>query len=234
MRASIKKALYAAFPHTLPVLAGFGFLGLTYGVYMRTAGFSPWFPFGMSATVFAGSMQFVATDLLLGAFQPLQVLLMTLLVNARHLFYGISMLDRYRGMGWKKPYLIFGMCDETFSINCATEVPLGVDRGWFYFFVTLLDQFYWVAGATLGGLFGGLLPFSAEGLEFSMTALFVVIFIDQWRKEKQHLSHLLGVGLSLLCLILWGKGDFLLPAMAAILLSLTLIRPLFKEGDQCK
>ena len=181
MRASIKKALYAAFPHTLPVLAGFGFLGLTYGVYMRAADFSPWFPFGMSVTVFAGSMQFVATDLLLGAFQPLQVLLMTLLVNARHLFYGISMLDRYRGMGWKKPYLIFGMCDETFSINCATAVPLGVDRGWFYFFVTLLDQFYWVAGATLGGLFGGLLPFSAEGLEFSMTALFVA-----WKSLSCH------------------------------------------------
>lgn len=231
MSASVKKALYAAFPHTLPVLAGFGFLGFTYGVYMRTAGFSIWFPFGMSVSVFAGSMQFVAADLLLGAFQPLQVLLMTLLVNARHLFYGISMLDRYRGMGWKKPYLIFGMCDETFSINCATEVPLGVDRGWFYFFVTLLDQFYWVAGTTVGGLCGGLLPFSAEGLEFAMTAMFVAIFLDQWKKEKRHLSAALGVVLSLSCLILWGAGDFLLPAMAAILLALTLVRPLYKEEE---
>lgn len=223
--SAIRKAFCTAFPYTIPILAGFLFLGMTYGLYMRSSGFPFWFPLGMSVTVFAGSMEFVATDLLLGSFQPLQVLLMTLLVNARHLFYGISMLERYRGMGFKKFYLIFGMCDETFSINCATDVPLGVDRGWFYFFVTLLDHLYWITGATLGGLFGTLLPFNTEGLSFAMTAMFVVIFMEQWKKEVKHTSALIGLFASLFCLLLWGAEDFLLPAMAAILLLLTLIWP---------
>lgn len=107
--ADWKKALKCAFPHTLPILAGFLFLGITYGIYMNVSGFSFWYPMLMSMTIFAGSMEFVAVNLLLGAFDPLQALVMTLMINARHLFYGISMLDKYRGTGWKKWYLIFGM-----------------------------------------------------------------------------------------------------------------------------
>lgn len=226
------KALLAAFPHTVPILAGFLFLGIAYGVYMRTAGFSAIYPIVMSITIFAGSMEFVTVNLLLGAFDPLGALGLTLMVNARHLFYGISMLDRFKGTGAKKAYLIFGMCDESFSINCTAEIPAGVDRGWFMFFVTLLNQIYWVGGAALGGLFGSFITFNTEGLDFVMTALFVVIFLEQWFKEKQHYSALLGIALSLLCLFLLGGENFIVPAMAAIIVSLTLLRkPLEKAGD---
>lgn len=227
-----KKALKCAFPHTLPILAGFLFLGITYGIYMNVSGFSFWYPMLMSMTIFAGSMEFVAVNLLLGAFDPLQALAMTLMINARHLFYGISMLDKYRGTGWKKWYLIFGMCDESFSVNYTAQVPEDVDRGWFMFFVTLLNQLYWVTGATLGGIFGSFLHFNTEGLDFVMTAMFVVIFLNQWLKEKNHASSLLGLGLSLLCLIAFGADNFILPAMAAILAALTLLRRPLEKGDR--
>ena len=170
----LRKALVAAFPHTIPIFAGFWFLGLTYGVYMNASGFSFWYPMFISLTVFAGSMEFIAVNLLLGAFHPLQALMLTLMVNARHLFYGISMLERYKHTGWKKPYLIFGLCDETFSINYTAKIPENVDKGWFFFFVTLLNHLYWFLGATLGGLFGSLVQFETRGLEFAMPAMFGV------------------------------------------------------------
>ena len=178
----------------------------------------------MSLTIFAGSMEFITVNLLLGAFNPLQAFAMTLMINARHLFYGISMLDKYKGIGWKKFYLIFGMCDESFSINYAAEIPTDVDRGWFMFFVTLLDHFYWVFGATLGGIFGSLIHFNTEGLDFAMTALFVVIFLEQWLKDTDHTSAVLGLALSLLCLIAFGADNFIIPSMIAILGILTLLR----------
>lgn len=191
-----RKALKAAFPYTVPIFPGFWFLGVTYGIYMNKSGFSFWYPTLMSMTIFAGSAEFLTVNLLLGAFNPLQALTMTLMLNARHLFYGISMLDKFKGTGWKKIYLIFGMCDESFSINYTADIPQDVDRGWFMFFVTLLDQLYWVSGATLGGIFGSLIHFSTEGLDFVMTAMFVVIFLEQWLKDRRHTSALLGLGLS--------------------------------------
>lgn len=226
-----RAAFRAAFPYTVPILAGFLFLGTAYGVYMNVSGFPAIYPILMSMTIFAGSMEFVAVNLLLGAFDPMGALALTLMVNARHLFYGIAMLDKYRSVpGWKRWYLIFGMCDESFSINCAAQAPEGVDRGWFYFFVTLLNQCYWVCGATLGGIFGSLLDFNLEGLEFVMTALLTVLFLEQLLKEKDHTSALLGVGMSLLCLVLFGSSDFIIPAMLAILGGLTLLRgPLEKK-----
>ena len=148
------RALRAAFPHTIPIFAGFCFLGITYGIYMNVSGFSFVYPMLMALTIFGGSLEFVAVTMLLGTFAPLQTLIMTLMIQARHLFYGIAMLDKYKGLGWKRYYLIFGMCDESFSINYTAQVPQGVDRGWFMFFVTLLNQAYWVLGATLGGLLG--------------------------------------------------------------------------------
>lgn len=226
----IKKAAIAAFPHTIPIFAGFWFLGLTYGIYMNVSGFSFWYPMLMSLTIFAGSMEFVAVNLLLGAFDPFQAFVMTLMINARHLFYGISMLDKYRGVGLKKFYLIFGMCDESFSINYTADIPEDADRGWFMFFVTLYNHFYWFFGATLGGIFGSLLHFNTEGLDFVMTAMFVVIFLEQWLKEKDHKSALLGITLSLLCLIAFGSEDFLLPAMLSILGVLSLFRKPLEKG----
>lgn len=226
-----RKALKGAFPHTIPVMTGYLVLGISYGVLITASGFPFWMPMLTSLSIFAGSMEFVLVNLLLSGFDLLQAFLMTLMINARHLFYGISMLDRYRGMGLKKLYMIYGLTDESFSINCVTEPPEGVDRSWFMFFVTLLDHSYWFTGCTLGGIFGSLVHFNTEGLEFVMTAMFVVIFLEQWKKDKNHLSAILGLALPLLCLLIFGAEHFMIPAMVAILAGLTLIRkPMEKEA----
>ena len=229
----ISRALNCAFPHTIPIFAGFCFLGMTYGIYMKVSGFAFWYPMLMSLVIYGGSLEFVAVSMLLAPYAPMQAFLMTLMIQARHLFYGIALLDKFRGMGWKKPYLIFGMCDETFSINCTAEIPEDVDRGWFYFFVTLLNQIYWVLGATAGGLVGGLIRFNTEGLDFVMTAMFVVIFLEQWRKEKRHDSAAVGMAASVVCLAIFGADNFLIPTMVCILAVLTALRrPLEqKEAD---
>ena len=225
-------ALKAAFPHTIPIMTGFLFLGMTYGIYMNVSGFSFWYPMLMSMTIFAGSMEFVTVSMLLGAFHPLEALSMTLMINARHLFYGISMLDKYKGTGLKKLYLIFGMCDESFSVNYTADIQEGVDKGWFMFWVTVLNQFYWVLGSTLGGIFGSFIRFNTEGLEFVMTALFVVIFLEQWMKEKNHTSAIVGLVISVLCLILFGRDDFIIPAMLGILGVMTLLRKPMEKGGE--
>lgn len=220
----IKKAFVAAFPQTLPIFAGFTFLGIAYGLYMRAEGFPAVYPIVMSFVIFAGSMEFVATGLLSGPFEPFRALFLTLMVNARHLFYGLSMLDKFGDAGWKKPYLVFGMCDESFAINLTADIPPDVDRGWFMFFVTALNHLYWVFGATLGGLAGTYFDFEAKGLEFVMTALFIVLFLEQWRKEKTHHSAVIGVTASFFCLVVFGAENFIVPAMALILVSLGLLR----------
>lgn len=232
MKKKYLSAFKAAFPYTIPIFAGFWFLGLTYGIYMNVSGFSFWYPCLMSLTIFAGSVEFVAVNLLLGAFNPLQALAMTLMINARHLFYGISMLDKYKGTGPKKFYLIFGMCDESFSINYTADIPEDVDRGWFMFFVTLLNHFYWFFGATLGGIFGSLIHFNTEGLEFVMTAMFVVIFMEQWLKDKKHTSEILGLLISGICFCVFGADRFIIPAMIGILVVLTGARGGIEKGDE--
>lgn len=225
------KALKSAFPHTIPILAGFLFLGFSYGVLMNVKGFSFIYPLLMALTIFGGSLEFVAVSLLLGSFAPLSALLMTLVIQARHLFYGISMLEKYRGTGIKKLYLIFGMCDESFSINYSAKIPQEVDKGWFMFFVTLLNHSYWVTGAVLGGLCGNLITFDIKGLEFVMTALFVVIFLEQWLKEKKHYTALIGILSSAVCLMVFGSDYFLLPTLLCILVLLTALRrPIEKAG----
>lgn len=226
------KALKAAFPHTIPIMTGFLFLGMTYGIYMNVSGFSFWYPMLMSMTIFAGSMEFVTVNLLLGAFHPLEALTMTLMINARHLFYGISMLDKYKDTGLKKVYLIFGMCDESFSVNYTADIQEDVDKGWFMFWVTVLNQFYWVLGSTLGGIFGSFIWFNTEGLEFVMTALFVVIFLEQWMKEKNHTSAIVGLVISVLCLVLFGRDDFIIPTMLGILGVMTLLRKPMEKGGE--
>lgn len=232
-RSELQLAFRAAFPATIPILAGFLFLGIAYGIFMNISGFGAGYAFLMSLLIFAGSMEFVAVHLLLGAFNPLGAFFLALMVNARHLFYGISMLEKFKGSGLKKIYLIFGMCDETFSINYTAQIPQGVNKGWYMFFVTLLNHIYWVLGATIGGLFGSLVQINMEGLEFVMTALFVVIFIEQWLKETTHHSALLGLGLPVLCLFIFNGDNFIIPSMILILCVLTLMRrPLEKKTGE--
>lgn len=224
-------ALRAAFAYTIPVLTGYGFLGFAYGVYANVSGFSFLYPLIMSLVIYGGSLEFLTVSMLLSTFAPLQTFLAALMIQARHLFYGIAMLEKYKGMGWKRFFLIFGMSDETFSVIYTAKVPENVDRGWFMLFITLLDQFYWVAAATLGGLFGSLISFSTEGLDFVMTAMFVVIFLEQWLKERKHYTALIGLGASALCLYIFGADSFLIPSMICILAALSALRkPIEKAG----
>ena len=230
-RARRKNAFKLAFPKTLPILAGFLFLGMSYGFYMRVSGFSFVYPLTMSLVIFGGSLEFVAVSMLMSVFAPLQTFIVALAIQARHLFYGIAMLDKYKDTGKKKPYLIFGMCDESFSINCSAEIPDDTDKGWFYFFVTVLNQSYWVAGATLGALVGGFISFDTTGIEFVMTAMFTVIFLEHWLKNKKRLPSLIGAFSSIACLILFGEDSFLIPSMACIICFLSLFRGRLERED---
>lgn len=219
-----KQAFQLALVRTAPIFAGFSFLGIAYGILMNANGFSFLWPTLISIIVYAGSMEFVAVSLLTGPFDPLGAFLLTLMVNARHLFYGISMLDKFRDTGRYKPYLIFGMCDETFSINCFAQVPAHISQADFMFFVTLLNHIYWVLGSMIGGILGSFIPFSTKGIDFVMTALFVVIFLDQWKSNKQHAPALAGLAASVVCLLVFGAENFIIPAMLAIVLVLSLMR----------
>ena len=233
-KASWLTTLKVAFPYTLPILAGFGFLGMAHGILMTKAGLGVFYSLGMAIIVFGGSLEYVAMELLLAAFAPGTAFFTALLVQARHLFYGIAMLDRYKGLGWKRFYLIFGMCDESFSINYTAQIPEGVDEGRFMFCVTLLNQLYWVTANVIGGLLGGLITFDVAGLDFVMTAMFVVIFLEQWLKEERHGTALIGVGASVVCLTVFGPDSFLLPTMACILVLLTVFRKPIERSDAQK
>ena len=223
-------ALGAAAPRTIPVLAGYFVLGLGYGIYVESLGLPVWLPMLMGTVVYGGSLEFVLASLLLGAFSPLSAFLMALMIQARHLFYGLAMLERYKGYGWRSAYMIFAMSDETFSITCSAQPPVGVDRGWFMFVITLLDQLYWVLSAGLGAVVGSVLPFSTEGVDFVMTAMFVVIFLEQWLKEKEHSASLIGLTVSVLCLVVFGPDSFMVPTMVLIVGLLALLRkPLEKK-----
>ena len=220
----IKAAFFAAFPNTIPILAGFLFLGIAYGIYMNQSGFKFYYPMFMSFIIFAGSVEFATVSWLLGSFDPVNIFFLTLMINARHLFYGLSMLEKYNIPGWKKLYLIYGMCDESFSINATVDVPKDIDKGLFMFFVTMLNQIYWVAGATIGGIFGSFIPFDTKGLEFVMTALFVVIFLENWLKEKDHNASVIGLFISFICLMIFKGTNFIIPSMIIKLSVLTLLR----------
>lgn len=224
-------ALKAAFPHTIPVLTGFLFLGIAFGILLNSKGYHFGWALLMSGLIFAGSMQFVAINLLASAFNPLNAFLLTLLVNARHLFYGLSMLKSFKEAGRKKPYLVFGLIDETFSILCSTETPQGVDKGWFMFFVTLLNHVYWVTASAIGALLGSMFNFNTKGIDFVMTSLFVVIFINQWKSQKQHAPAVMGVTASVLCLLIFGPANFIIPSMILIILSLSAFRKQIEKGE---
>jgi len=230
MLKKMPAAFKAAAPHTIPILTGFLFFGIAYGILMSSRGYGwPWVLL-TSAVVFAGALQFVGISLLTTAFDPLYAFLIAIAVNARHLFYGISMLRIYSGTGKVKPYLIFGMCDETFSILCTTEPPLGVDKRAFMMAVTLMNQSYWVLGSLIGGLIGPLLTFNTRGIDFVMTAFFIVIFINQWRSQKNHSPALIGLGAATVSLIIFGAENFIIPAMILIIICLTVFRSRLAKG----
>lgn len=218
------RALKAAFPKTLPVMAGYLFLAVGFGVLLRKSGLGAAWAFLMSTGIYAGAMQYVTIDLFLSGAAPLESALMTLMVNARHLFYGISMSEKYRNTGWMKPYLALALTDETYALLAADEAPEGVDSRWYYFFISLLNHGYWVIGSVLGSQLGQMLPFDLAGIEFAMTALFVVIFVEHWQKKAARIPALVGFVASVLCLILFGPGGFTLLAMPAICGVLLLLR----------
>lgn len=218
------KALKAAFPYTIPILTGYAFLGMVLGIYMNAAGFSFIYPLLTGTIVYGGSLEFVIVEMLLSPFAPISVFVMALLVQARHLFYGLSMLDKFKGIGLKKYYLIYAMSDETFSLNCGIEPPSDVDKGWFMFFVTFLDQMYWLIATITGCLLGSLLNINTEGISFVMTAMFAVIFLDRWLKDKNHLSAIVGLSVSLICLIIFGSSSFMIPTMISIIVILYILR----------
>lgn len=226
------KILREAFPHTLPIMAGFSFLGLAYGVYMNSMGFSFIYPLIFSLAIYTGTMEFITASLLLGAFNPLNAFFLSLMVGARHLFYGISMLEKFNDTGKKKFFLIYGMCDESFSVNCIAEPSTSTNKGWFMFFITLLNYIYWSTASTLGALIGSTIPFDIKGIEFVMTALFIVIFIDQWFSQEEYLPFFIGIGAPALCLIIWGAKNFMLPSMALIVLILTIFRKKLEKKEE--
>ena len=217
-----RKLYKTAFIATLPVLSGYVVLGTGFGILLQSKGYGLGWALAMSLFIYAGSMQYLAVDLLAGGAGLIAAALTTLMVNARHLFYGISMIDKYKNTGWRKPYLIFGLTDETYSLNCAA-LPDGVrSPQQYYFLVSLFNQCYWVAGSALGAVVGTVLPFSTEGIDFSLTALFVTVFVEQWQGTKDHVPALIGLGASMLCLAVFGPGNFLIPAMLLITAALML------------
>lgn len=225
------KALKTAFPHTLPVLAGFLFLGVAYGILMKSIGYGAGWTFLMSFLVFAGSMQYVGITLLTATFNPLYALFITLMVNARHIFYGISMLEKFKNTGRFKPYLIFAMCDESFSILCSAKPEKDVDKNWFMFFIVFLNRWYWITGSVLGALLGNYIKFNTKGLDFALTALFVVIFINQWQEQKNHFPAVVGVISSAVCLLIFGPDKFIIPAMILILIIFTFSNKKIYKGE---
>lgn len=221
---SLKKAFIAAFPVTVPVLTGFLVLGMAYGVLMQTKGYGTFWAVLMSAIAYCGSMQFVAITLLTTIFNPVQAFLLSLMVNARHLFYGISMLDKYKGLGKIRGFLIYTLCDETFSLSSSVEPKENISKKYFYFAISFLDYIYWIVGTFLGGVLGNFITFNTEGLDFVLTALFVVLFLEQMKDRKNWIIGGIGVIATVLCLWLFKADNLVIPSMVLILVVLLIRR----------
>ncbi len=219
---------------SLPVMAGYIVLGIGFGILLAGKGYDFLWALLMSLTIYAGSMQYVGVELLAGGASLISTALMTVMVNARHLFYGISMVENYKETGKVKPYLMFALTDETYSLVCAAKLPEEVDRKQYYFLVSAMNQCYWILGSLLGALIGNGLSFNTKGIEFSMTALFVVIFVKQWESTKNHMPAFIGLGISLLCLLVFGADNFLIPAMLGITTGLFILRRLTAGKADCQ
>ena len=226
-----KHLLKTAFLDTVPVMTGYVFLGFGFGILMQQNGFGVLWSGAMSLFIYAGSMQYVAIPLLTSGASLLTAAVTAFVVNARHLFYGISMVDAYKGMGKKKPYLIFGLTDETYSLVSQLHIPEGIRPGGYCFLVTLFDHIYWISGTVLGALTGSLLPINYEGVDFALTALFVTIFVEQWLSTKNHGPAIVGVGATVASLVLFGADVFLIPSMIIIAACLIMMRKTGKEDS---
>lgn len=219
-----KKAFRAAFLDTVPVMTGYVFLGFGFGIVMQQSGYGLCWSAAMSLFIYAGSMQYMAVSLLTSGTSLLATALTTIVVNARHLFYGISMVDAYKGAGAKKPYLIFALTDETYSLVSRNQAPDGISHHSYCLLVSLFDHIYWVGGTILGALAGTLLPINFEGIEFVLTALFVTIFVEQWLSTQNHFPAIVGVAATAVCLLLFGRDIFLIPSMCLIAAILVMSR----------
>lgn len=215
-----KSAFKAAFPYTLPVLTGYLFIGIAFGVMFADKGYNFVWAGVMSLLVYAGSGQYLAVNFFDPSVSLFQVVFLTFMVNVRHVFYGLSLLDKFKVTGKKKPYMIFSLTDETYSLYFLTKTPSGVDEGKFLFAMSILNQSYWVIGSMLGGVAGSLIPFDSTGIDFAMTALFIVLFVEQWFEKKNRFPAVVGIITSLVCLILFGKDGFILPSMMIIMIIL--------------
>ena len=212
----MKEAFKFAFPHTIPIMAGYIFLGIPFGLLAVSQGFSPLFAILMSVIIYSGAIQYAAIDVFLASFNPMNAIILTLMVGARHIFYGIAMLTKFSKLDSKKYYTIFGLTDETFSVLVSIDIPENLSRDWVYFFITLLNQIYWVSGTVIGVLLGSMITINLEGIDFVLTALFITIFVDQWLNSSSKVPALVGILSGLLCLVLFGANNFMIPAMVFI------------------
>lgn len=228
-----KRAFKKAFPYTIPVLTGYLFIGIAFGVMYAEKGYSFLWAILMSIMVYAGSAQYLGVNFFVPGFSFIQVIFLTLMVNIRHVFYGLSLLNKFNNMGKKRWYMIFGLTDETYSLLCTTRVPDEVDEEKFLFAVTLMNQCYWITGSALGGLAGNLIPFNSEGIDFAMTALFVVIFVEQWMEQHNRIPALVGLAAAFAGLQIFGPDQFVLPSILIIVAILLLSRKkLSREEDE--
>ena len=219
-----KEAFQKAFPYTIPVLTGYVFIGIAFGVMFAEKGYSFLWAMFMSLMVYAGSGQYLAVNFFVPGISFLQVIFLTLMVNIRHVFYGISLLEKFNSMGKKRWYMIFGLTDETYSLLCTTKTPKGVDEEKFLFAISIMNQSYWILGSAIGGIAGALIPFNSEGIDFAMTSLFVVIFVEQWFDKKNRIPEIIGVAIAVICLQIFGMDGFVLPSMIIIIMILLLSR----------
>ncbi len=220
----MKQAMKAAFPVTIPVLLGYLSIGIAFGLLFENAGYNFLWAFFMSLTVYAGAMQFIAVSFFYGGIGLIQIAVMTLVVNVRHIFYGLSFLDRFNCMGKKKWYMAFALTDETYSLLCGIKTPENVDEKKFFFCVAMFNQSYWVLGSVIGSLAGSLITFNTTGMDFAMTALFIVIFIDQWKSYSSHIPALIGLGCTVVALVAIGPGNLVIPSMVLIVVALMIGR----------
>lgn len=225
-----KRTFKKAFKDSLPILAGYLALGIGFGVLLHSKGYSFLWALLMSCTIYAGAGQYAAVDLLSSGASLITTAVMTLIINARHFFYGFSLLDKYKGTGKAKPYMIFALTDETYSLVCTAKIPEGIDEKKYYLFLSVLDHLYWITGCTIGALLGTFIPFDSTGIDFAMTALFVVIFVEQWLSTKEHLPAILGAATTLVCLFIFGAQYFIIPSMAFIAAELVIFRKRFEKS----